>query len=148
MRQEMRPGRDEVYLEMAASFAKRGTCMRRQVACILVDADGYFLSMGYNGPAAGRPHCSEGYPCPGAEAPSGTNLDACQALHAEQNAILRLPDPRRVHTAYCTASPCISCVKLFLGTSCERIAFLEEYPHPAAKQWWIEAGRSWGHHVR
>lgn len=139
----LRRSRDSIYLEMAHTLAKRGTCVRRQVGCILVDADGFVLSMGYNGVAAGRPHCSQGHPCPGAHARSGERLDACQALHAEQNAILRLPDPRKVDTAYVTVSPCISCVKLLLGTSCKRVVFSEEYPHTEARTWWEESGRDW-----
>lgn len=141
----LRPTRDSIYLEMAFVLAKRGTCARRQVGCILVDADGFRLSDGYNGVAIGRPHCSEGFPCPGVGARSGERLDSCQALHAEQNAILRLPDPRKVYTAYVTVSPCISCVKLLLGTNCERIVFGELYPHNDAKTWWEDAGRQWIH---
>lgn len=141
-----RPSRHKVYLDMAYILSKRGTCARRQVGCILADQDGFILSMGYNGPAAGRPHCSEGFPCPGAKAPSGENLDACQALHAEQNAILRLPDPRKVEIAYVTVSPCISCVKLLLGTSCQEIIFSKLYPHKDAETWWTDAGRRWTHH--
>lgn len=140
-----RPSRDEIYLTIAKTMALRGTCARRQVGCVLVDGDGFILATGYNGVAAGRPHCTEGFPCPGSDAPSGERLDACQALHAEQNAILRLPDPRRVHSAYCTASPCISCVKLLLGTSCRRIVFAEEYPHSESKAWWISDARDWIH---
>jgi dCMP deaminase len=150
----MRPSRDQVYIDIAAVIARRSTCFRRSVGCVLVDVDGFILSTGYNGVAAGRPHCNlilddncKGYPnaCEGAMSPSGQNLDACQAIHAEQNAIIRLPDPRRVHTAYCTASPCISCVKLLLGTYCLRIVFLQEYPHPTAKDWWLAAKREWIH---
>lgn len=159
----MRPTRDQIYLEMATLVAKRSTCFRRKVGCVLTDSEGFILATGYNGVAAGRPHCNElvaapaigelstapvysmPHRCVGANAPSGQNLDACQALHAEQNAILRLPDHRRVHTAYCTASPCISCVKLLLGTKCQRIIFAEEYPHPTAQVWWKEAGREWIH---
>lgn len=171
----MRSSRDQTWIDVAAVIARRSTCWRRAVGCVLTDEDGIFLSSGYNGVASGRPHCNEevivtelvwetfqpagvdgeyvqtvinkGYTnrCPGSEAPSGQNLDACQALHAEQNAIIWLSDPSRVHTAYCTASPCISCVKLFLGTNCQRVVFLEEYPHPTAKEWWIAAGREWVH---
>lgn len=141
----LRRSRDSVYLEVARSIALRGTCVRRQVGCVLVDKDGFILSTGYNGVAAGREHCSQGFPCPGANAPSGERLDACQAIHAEQNAILRLPDPRKVHTVYCTVSPCISCIKLLLGTSARRIVFGDVYPHPDARIWWTEAGREWVH---
>lgn len=157
----MRPTRDQTYLAMAEKLAERRTCWRRAVGCLLVDAEGNILAQGYNGPPAGRPHCNElvlqppmgelsttpvytmPHKCEGSNAPSGQNLDACQAIHAEQNAILRLEDYRAAHTAYCTASPCLSCVKLLLGTKCQRIVFREEYPHPTAKVWWQEAGREW-----
>lgn len=157
----MRSSRDQVYIDVASVIAKRSTCFRRSVGCVLTDSEGVILSTGYNGVAAGRPHCNEEvfieedeniyvfesfvHKCPGANAPSGQNLDACQAIHAEQNAIIRLPDHRRVHTCYCTASPCISCVKLLLGTQCQRIVFLEEYPHPTAKEWWLADNREWTH---
>lgn len=137
----MRPSRDEVYLRMALLVAERGTCARRQVGCVLVDSRGRILSTGYNGVAQGRPHCSEGHPCPGACAPSGQALDKCEAIHAEQNAILLLSDPWSVDTAYVTASPCISCIKLLLGTSCRRIVCAEIYPHADALRWWGQAGR-------
>lgn len=81
--------------------------------------------------------------CPGANAPSGQGLDACQAIHAEQNALLQCRDVYAIHTAYVTASPCITCCKLLLNTSCERIVFLTPYPHPEAKALWEGAGREW-----
>jgi dCMP deaminase len=165
----MRTSRDRLYLDIAARFAEQSTCVRRKVGCVLVDLNGDILGHGFNGVASGRDHCNEvkarqpigsgrdlpdvstkpeyymPFKCEGAGSPSGQNLDACQALHAEQNAILRLKNYREVHTAYCTASPCVSCVKLFLGTPCQRIVFLEEYTHPAAKTYWEHAGRKWIH---
>lgn len=71
------------------------------------------------------------------------NLDGCQAIHAEQNALLQCRDVYAIHTAYVTASPCMTCVKLLLNTSCERIVYVEEYPHSAARDLWTGAGRSW-----
>lgn len=137
----MRPTRDELYLEMARLVGRRSTCPRRQVGCVLVDARGRVLATGYNGVASGRPHCNEGHPCPGAGLASGTGLDKCEAIHAEQNAILLLQDPWAVDTVYLTASPCLSCVKLLLGTSARRIVCAEIYPHPDALEWWRRAGR-------
>lgn len=136
-----RPSRDQVYLQIAETIAQRGTCPRRQVGCLLVDSRGRILSTGYNGVAAGRPHCCEGSPCEGANAVSGQGLDKCEAIHAEQNAILLLSDPWSVDTAYVTVSPCIPCMKLLLGTSCQRIVCRELYPHTKALAWWEEAGR-------
>lgn len=139
----MRQSKDSYYLEHAKLVATRSTCARRSVGAILVDARGRILSTGYNGVASGRPHCNEGHPCPGACMPSGQGLDACEALHAEQNAILLLQDPWKVDTAYLTTTPCISCVKLLLGTSCQRIVAAEEYPHCESRVWWERAGREW-----
>lgn len=137
-----RPSRDEMYLQMAELVATRGTCPRRQVGCVLVDDKGRVLATGYNGPASGRPHCNEGSPCPGAGFKSGEGLDKCEAIHAEQNAILLLHDPWAVETIYCTASPCVHCMKLMLGTSAKRIVCRELYPHADALAWWYQAGRT------
>ena len=128
----MRPSRDEWALKLALLTAQRATCCRRQVGCVLLNSRGHVLATGYNGVAAGLPHCNhtetvehheigmaeprlvEVFPhaCAGAWSPSGTNLDACQAIHAEQNALLQCRDIYQIHTAYVTASPCVTCCKL------------------------------------
>lgn len=138
----MRPSRDQIYLEMAELIGRRSTCPRRQVGCVITDSDGRVLSMGYNGVPTGAAHCNEGHLCPGAGEASGRGLDKCIAIHAEQNAILLLPDPRKAHTIYVTATPCVPCMKLLLGTSAERIVARELYPHPEAIGWWASAGRT------
>jgi dCMP deaminase len=125
--------RDELGLRLALLWAERGTCARRKVGCVLFDVDGYQLSSGYNGPAAGQPHCIDS-PCPGVDLPSGTGLSKCEAVHAEANALLRCGDPRRIHVCFVTASPCVDCVKLLLNTSCQRIVFVERYAHDAEAQ--------------
>lgn len=148
----MRPSRDEWAMKLALLTAQRTTCCRRAVGCVLLNARGHVLATGYNGVAAGLPHCNEhdqfhptGFPhaCSGATAPSGTNLDGCQAIHAEQNALLQCKDIYQIHTAYVTASPCMTCAKLLLNTSCERIVYVEEYPHNEAGKLWTGAGRAW-----
>ncbi len=137
----MRPTRDELYSAIARLIATRGTCARRQVGCVLVDARGRILATGYNGVASGQKHCRDGVPCSGANSASGTDLDSCEAIHAEQNAILLLQDPWAVETAYVTTTPCTSCVKLLLGTSCKRIVAGSAYPQPQAMQLWVQSGR-------
>lgn len=138
----VRPTRDETGLALARIWAERGTCARRQVGCVLFDADGYQLASGYNGPEAGAPHCID-EPCPGVAYRSGAGLDECVAIHAEQNALMSCADVRLIHTCYVTVSPCVACVKLLLGTGCRRIVFGEEYPHPEACRRWLAAGREW-----
>jgi dCMP deaminase len=137
-----RLSKDDIGLRIAYTWSLRGTCARRQVGCLLVDKNFRTLSSGYNGVPSGAQHCID-KPCSGATAPSGTGLDLCQAIHAEQNALLYCPDVRLIDTCYTTASPCMSCVKLLLGTNCRRIVFDEEYPHPDAKTFWEQNNRIW-----
>ena len=128
--------RDELGIEMAQLVARRATCLRRSVGCVLTDVDGVILATGYNGVPRGLPHCNEGHPCPAAGAPSGTALDGCRAIHAEQNALIFLTDPNRVHTVYTTTLPCDHCVKMIMNTSAKRIVFAEDYPHGHVRDLW------------
>lgn len=127
-------------MKVAEAYAALSTCPRRQVGCVIVDERGRPLSVGYNGPASGRPHCIDN-PCPGAGFPSGQGLEFCEAIHAEQNAILHLRAPAEAHTIFVTAFPCHSCIKLLMGTSIQRIVYRDTYPHQESTTWWLEAGR-------
>jgi dCMP deaminase len=161
---EMRPSKHEMWLNICKQLATQSTCVRKGVGCVLLDKYGHVLSTGWNGVAAGRPHCNdqvilelyhsgqqsseEYYPnaCEGAKYDSGEGLGKCRAVHAEQNALLQCPDINAVHTCYTTASPCAEqCTKLLLNTSCQRIIFLEEYSK-SGKEMWLEAGREWIHY--
>lgn len=145
----MRPSSDEYFLSMARLVSSRTTCLRRSVGCVLVNHRKHVIATGYNGVAAGRPHCNEvdpfdpaGYPnaCSGATSESGTDLHLCEAIHAEQNALLQCKDVYEIHTAYVTVSPCMHCLKLLLNTSCQRIVCFQLYDVDAAHLW-LEAGR-------
>lgn len=133
--------RDQLGLLLASAWALRGTCARRRVGCVIMDVDGYQLSAGYNGPPSGFKHCID-HACVGAAEASGQGLELCEAVHAEMNAVMMLPDPRKAWTVYCTASPCIHCVKLLLNTGARRIVFAEEYPHPQAQALWYANGKN------
>ena len=161
----VRPSLDAWALSMAKVVGQRSTCLRRAVGCVLLDKQGLVLATGYNGVASGQPHCNEPkasiqtfmdhvenpdqpriiYPhaCSGAAAESGTMLDSCEAIHAEQNALLQCQDVRQIHTCYVTTSPCVTCTKLLLNTSCQRIIYQLPYPQPEAKALWEKAGRTW-----
>lgn len=161
----MRPTRDEWAMDLALLTSRRATCLRRQVGCILLNERGHVLATGYNGVASGQHHCNEvtgkiidpysekgdekvsvfKHACSGAHSATGTNLDGCQAIHAEQNALLQCRDVYSIHAAYTTTSPCITCAKLLLNTSCQRIVFFEAYINQEAKQLWESAGREWVH---
>lgn len=153
----MRPSKDQYMMELAKVAATRTTCIRRGVGCVLADARSHVLAIGYNGVAAGLPHCNEkivsltqgpanllgtyAHACQGHDLPPGQ--DSCEAVHAEQNALLQCSDPWAVDTAYVTLSPCKPCLKLLLNTSCQRIVFLEEHIDPLPKELWERAGRAW-----
>ncbi len=138
----MRPSRDDYFLAMARLVATRGTCPRRQVGCVLVDSAGIVLATGYNGPPRGHPHCTDS-PCPGADQPTGTALDACEAIHAESGSMMFCADVSRIDTCYTTTEPCPSCAKMLLNTGCQRVVFSDPYPG-AGGVLFRRSGRSWG----
>lgn len=129
----MRPSVDVYFMAMAFLVASRSTCARRAVGCVLTDDRNRVLATGYNGVPSGMTHCTD-VPCPAAESAIGENLDACLAVHSEQNAVALCPDVSRIGTAYCTTRPCVSCQKLLINTSCRRIVYCLGYP---------DAGRVW-----
>ena len=193
-----RPSKDAWAMELARVTAKRATCLRRSVGCVLLDARGHLLATGYNGVASGRPHCNEvsgngfvfsedlqltpeaalsimlkdmphvnreqityfhiepyqpgrstlrfgwaQHTCPGQHLSSRYAPTACQAIHAEQNALLQCRDVYAIDTCYTTTAPCITCLKLLLNTSCRRIVFDEPYVQSEAQVWWEGTGRIW-----
>lgn len=147
-----RPNLDDYFLMIAEVVKTRSTCLRRAVGCVLVNDRHHILATGYNGVAAGRPHCNEekmlasehGYlhpnACAGALAASGTQLDACQAIHAEQNALLQCRHVYEIFTVYCTTEPCVSCTKLLLGTTARRVVFVEPYSQESRALWLASRG--------
>jgi dCMP deaminase len=139
-----RIGKNVWALALAVVTSLRGTCLRRKVGCVLLDNQGQVMSTGYNGVPSGMPHCGEqGCTCSAAKSASGTNLDGCQAVHAEQNALLQCRDVGSIRSAYVTCSPCMTCTKLLMNTGCQEIFFLEEYPASGAKELWLQSGRRW-----
>ena len=115
-------------MAMAKIAAMRSSCISRQVGCVLVDEHHHVLSTGYNGSAVGVPNCCDTY-CSRANVESGESLEMCEAVHAEQNALLQCPDTNKIFACYVTASPCYHCAKLLMNTSCQQIFFAEEYPN-------------------
>ena len=153
----MRPDLHTFMMGIAQLASLRTTCIRRGVGCVLTNSRGHVLAVSYNGVASGLPHCNESYALTGADGSrqgfehphtcTGHNLapgqDKCEAIHAEQNALIQCRDPFEIDTAYVTLSPCIPCMKLLLNTGCRRIIFLEEHSNTEAKEIWEKAGRKW-----
>lgn len=145
----MRPSKEATFLTMAAVIAQRGTCARKQVGCILVNKSRHIIGSGYNGNASGLDHCID-TPCPGAvhSSGSGTSLYLCEAIHAEQNALLQCKSVQEIETCYVTYSPCIQCVKLLMQTSCRHIIFSEPSSHAkeASELWQRKHNKTWQEH--
>lgn len=132
----MRIQKDEAFLATAYILSLRSTCSRRKVGAVLVNGRGHILATGYNGVSTGDTHCID-TPCPGANLPSGTGLDKCFAIHAEQNALIQCSNVWDIDTVYCTDSPCMHCLKMLKNTGTRRIVFMREYPNIVdARHYW------------
>lgn len=107
-----------VWIAVASQMAKLSTCLRAQVGCVLLRADGSVAGTGYNGSLPGRKHC-ESETCN----PSARCL---RTRHAERSALDYSSGP--IHAAYVTHEPCLSCVKDLLARGCEFFYFAERYP--------------------
>lgn len=136
-----RPSYDRWFLDIAEVVSRRSTCIRRKVGAVVVSHDNRILTTGYNGVPSGLPHCIDS-PCGGHIHKSGEGLDACIALHAEQNAIARLREPHEATTLYCTTGPCIMCTKLIMATPITRIVAGVPYAL-SGRELWESAGLEW-----
>lgn len=113
-----RPSKAEWYLELAETVSRRSPCLSRKVGAIVVQND-VVVSVGYNGPPRGFPHCGSDIKsqavCPRRAAGflSGEGLHLCPASHGESNAILnavRVGVSLRGASLYLNAGfPCVRC---------------------------------------
>ncbi len=142
-----RPTLEKTFMDIAKTLSQRTTCGRRKVGCVLVNDRSHIIATGYNGVARGQDHCVD-KPCPGADLPSGQGHDVCEAIHAEQNALLQCGNVYSISKCFTTTAPCVACVKLLLNTSCTYIFFEEAYVvHCEARKLWERAGRAWIHYT-
>lgn len=117
-----RISRDEMFIEMAHTAAKRGTCNRLKVGAVIA-VDSRPISMGYNGTAPGAAHCG----------PECTMDNPCtKTLHAEANAIhwAQKNEPNYGAygaTIYVTDSPCKSCAILIHLAGISRVVYDRAY---------------------
>lgn len=150
-----RPTIESTMLSIALTLSKRATCAKMQVGCVIVDKNNRIIGTGYNGTPRGMTHCRPTLEnwrhgdafqmCAGHKAPSGADL--CEAVHAEQNALLQCRNPDDAETIYVTTSPCQRCTKQLLNTGVKRIVFLKATEgQPQASELWRKAGRHWLHH--
>ena len=113
-RPQRRPEWDEIWMEFAHTLAKRSTCRRLAVGCVVVSFDSSLvLGLGYNGGAKGQNNdCLSDEP------------GKCGHLHAEINALIKTnyrdAAPKRV---YITTSPCYSCSVALVNANVQEVVF-------------------------
>ena len=109
---------DAYFAEIVEVTAKRSSCERLHVGCILVK-NNRIVSQGYNGFLPGCPHTS-----------IIRNNHEQATVHAEQNAICDCAK-RGVScegaTAYVTHYPCIICCRLLLAAGIKEIRYINDY---------------------
>lgn len=85
-----RPTKDEYYLDIALAVSKRSTCLHRHYGCVIVKDD-IIIATGYNGSPRRHINCCDVGECKRAEFAEQKNhqgYEMCDAVHAEQNALI------------------------------------------------------------
>lgn len=120
-----RPHWVETWIQVADVFAERSLCTRAQVGAVIVTKDNRVASQSYNGPAAGlnkKTPCTDW--CPRARGETGltANYDACPAIHAEANALIRANFTEiQGGTIYVSRACCINCAKQVANSGLARV---------------------------
>ncbi|HIU90598.1 MAG TPA: dCMP deaminase family protein [Candidatus Fimimonas merdipullorum] len=139
---------DKRFMELTEQVASWSSCYKsdRQVGAIIVK-NKRILTTGYNGAPEGVKSCKERGECLRMknDIASGTRLELCYAVHAEQNAIVqaaRLGIVLEGATLYCTHQPCVICAKMIINAGIKRIVYKDGYPDEFSVQLLNEAGVS------
>lgn len=121
-----RLSRDQYFMELAEAAAKRGTCPRAIVGCVIV-LENRPVTTGYNSSNSRTTHCCD------EEIDGGGCLiidgHCVRVIHAEISAIRRLGidygAPGLI--AYVTHEPCINCYKELVAAGVKEIFYRNTY---------------------
>jgi dCMP deaminase len=137
-----RPSWEVYFMDIADLVAKRSTCLRRAVGCVIVK-DKRILTTGYNGAPTGIKHCIEaGCLREKLDIPSGERHELCRGIHAEQNAIIQAAlygISIKGGTLFCTNQPCLICAKMLINAGIKKIYYRDGYADPMAMAMFKEA---------
>lgn len=124
-----RPSWDEYFAKIADDVSARSTCVRHKFGSVIINDRNEIVSTGYNGNVRGAAHCTElGYCLKDKKGiASGTGHDICQAVHAEQNALLQAGKLSRGSTLYVNAFPCKICARLIVNAGIARVVTSGSY---------------------
>jgi dCMP deaminase len=141
-----RPSFDDTFMESARTWAKRSTCPRANVGCVIASSDNHTLSTGYNGAPSGAKHCLEIGCIP-------DNYGHCsRSVHAELNAITQAAKrgtSLNGGTAYLTLMPCLTCAKALIQVGVKRLVWEHDYLENSSERDILidlleECGVDWG----
>ena len=126
-----RPSWDEYFLEIGKSVARRATCDRGKVSCVIA-RNKQILVAGYAGSPIGLPHCDEiGHQMKEVKHEDGSVSQHCmRTVHAEQNAICqaaKLGIAIDRGTLYCNMTPCSACAKMIINAGIKRVVCEKRY---------------------
>tara|TARA_B100000401_G_scaffold438430_1_gene387051 strand:- start:743 stop:1225 length:483 start_codon:yes stop_codon:yes gene_type:complete len=130
IKKEGRLSWDEYFITISLLAAKRSSCSRLNVGCVIT-LNNRILATGYNGFLAGAPHISR-----------VVDNHEQFTVHAEQNAICDAAS-RGVSllnsTAYVTHYPCLNCLKLLIASGIKTIKYMYDYKNnPLTKEMIME----------
>jgi dCMP deaminase len=139
---EALPSKDEYYMGLAASVARRATCLKVQIGAVII-RDDQVVATGYCGAPRGTKSSMEHGFCLRVKLgiPSGHRYEMCRSVHAEQNAIInaarsgtsllggdmyiygeRREDGREMKVPdILDAFPCFICKKMLINCGLKRV---------------------------
>jgi dCMP deaminase len=133
-----RPTWDEYFLEIARVVSTRSTCLRRRYGAVVVK-DCVIVSTGYNGAPRGSINCIDRGICRRKElnVPAGERYELCEAVHAEQNAIVNgTPERMKDATIYIAGfeeddscaegKPCLLCGRMIRNAQIRKVVYLKK----------------------
>ena len=134
----MRPEWNEYFIEIAKVVSKRSTCLRRKYGAVIVK-DRVMISSGYNGSPRGVKNCIDTGTCTRVEQniPSGERYELCEAVHAEQNAIINAPPDRMKNAtiyiagyeenkSFAAGKPCKLCDRMIRNAQIKEVIYLDK----------------------
>ena len=133
-----RPSWHEYFIEIAKVVSTRSTCLRRRYGAVIVK-DNVIVSTGYNGAPRGSANCVDRGICRRKElnVPAGERYELCEAVHAEQNAIINgSPDRMKDGSIYIAGyeedssaaegKPCLLCKRMIRNAQIRQVVYLSK----------------------
>jgi len=134
----VRPSWDDYFIEIAKVVSSRSTCLRRRYGSVIVK-DSVIVSTGYNGAPRGSINCMDIDKCKRKElnVPAGERYELCEAVHAEQNAIIN-GSPERMKDAtiyiagfekdnsFAEGKPCLLCRRMIQNAQIKEVVYMKK----------------------